>query len=156
MSRFDKLPAPQLAKALQAIIDRRTREMNWPFDGNGNYLHCNEMVCKEVGTTGRNLRRWQSGWQPQVQFDKADEVITNMDLLWWDVWNADTVRKPVFTVMLRRVRMKRNYKGQKPMRCVEKGELHYGDLGTDWDKLREIEEAWCGTPAQGSFDQLAA
>ena len=150
------LPSMPLANAVQAVVDRRTREMNWPFVATGSQHYCSEMVCEEAGCTSRNLRRWQAGHQPTVRLDTADTVLTNLDLLWWDVWNEQTVRRPLLTVMLRRKRLKRNCNGHMSVKCTERGEKHYGDAGTDWDLLAQIELMWCGDPVQGEFDQLAA
>ena len=81
------LPAAPLCEAIHRAKRRRRGETA-------------EGICKEIGLTSRHLRRWEEGWCPTVSLDTFDTICTRLHMLWFDVYNEDTVRKPVVTVQM--------------------------------------------------------
>ena len=69
----------------------------------------------------------------------ADQVLTGLDLFWWEVWTEATVREPLFVVTTYSHAIKKDKYGRLRMRRVKSRTIPYGDLGTDYWRLREIE-----------------
>ena len=82
----------------------------------------------------RDLYRWQVG-EGNPTLATVDRVLTRLGLMWWDVWNEDTVREPVLIVRSYRWRM---FRCERRMYCLRKKQ--YGDLGTDFWALRRVTD----------------
>jgi len=86
---------------------------------------------------------WRSGTRPKVSLSQADQVLTRLDMLWWDVWNETTVRTPIIRVLLYSQRTKRHPNGHTN-RVIERGLRDYGDRGPDLHTLNTIRNIWEG------------
>lgn len=100
-------------------------------------------VVERAGKDPRAVSAWGTG-ERNVGLDIADEVLINLDLCWWEVWNEDTLRRPVvearsYVFPLRA----RHNGGKKPTRTLQRTRL-YGDLGPDLDELRRVERLMTG------------
>lgn len=92
-----------------------------------------------IGIDPRQIYRWGIGECPMVTLEIADLVMTRLGLLWWDIWNEDTVRCPHITVLLRKVQRKKHTGKGRHYDAVIRSERYYGDAGTDWLTLRRVE-----------------
>lgn len=97
-------------------------------------------TCRRAGIPERVVTRWTLGeCNGQVEICDADRVMTRLDLFWWEVWTEDTVREPLFIVTTYHTYMKRDHVGgQYKRRRIKDRSIPYGDLGTDFWRLREI------------------
>lgn len=83
---FDRLPAAPLA----AWIDKRIIRGDTP-DGLGHLTAHQTVgsVCAWLGIAEKNLYEWRRGLRSEVQFDVVDRILTNADVLWWDIYDPD-------------------------------------------------------------------
>lgn len=102
------------------------------------------IVTARCGISDRYVYAWRSGTRPRVGIGVADRVLTGLDLLWWDVWNEDTVRVPLVLAHLYRPHTKRSKRTGEPLTYWDRGERGYGDAGPDLAALAAIETAWEG------------
>ena len=138
----DLLPSHQLA----AAIDRMILKADTPrviFSGpvTNKLYSSGPGIRAGLGLNERIHYGWRNGDRPTLGIDRADEILTRAGLFWWDVWNEDTVRRPVLTVTtyVRQTKMSRG----RPYGCrATKRVVRYGDQGTDWTELRRIQELW--------------
>lgn len=80
------LPGRPLAEAILRQARREEHETQFAaLNGIGRM----NTVCKRVGISERNVRRWMSGTQDGVTFDRADYILIQLGLLWFDVWTDD-------------------------------------------------------------------
>lgn len=103
-------------------------------------------VCKRAGIPERVVTRWMLGeCNGQVEIGDADMVLTRLDLFWWEVWTEDTVREPLFVVTTYHGYWKRdNGGGEYKLRRIKDRTIPYGDLGTDFWRLREVTSLMSG------------
>jgi len=103
-------------------------------------------VCKRAGIPERVVTRWMLGeCNGRVEIGDADRVMTRLDLFWWEVWTEDTVREPLFVVTTYHSYLKRDRVGGEYRRRRIKGRtIPYGDLGTDFWRLREVAALMSG------------
>lgn len=128
-SNKEYLPARPLADALMRIAARSDLAS----------------VCERADIPERILMRWRRGeGSGVVEFDHADRVLTRLGLLWWDVWNEDTVRESLFEVATYRMVRKREKCSHYRMRRIKERTIPYGDLGTNYYRLREITALMTG------------
>ena len=116
---------------LVAVIDRAAARTDIPT------------VCDLLGLHERQASRWRRGEQPAIPFDVADQVMTTMDVLWWEVWNEDTVRKPVLVVRLYQRKTKLSHGRHVSFRVCTRT-IPYGDQGPDRATLAEIDRMMSG------------
>lgn len=100
-------------------------------------------VCELTGKTERQIYRWRTG-ETNVSLVDADDVLTALDLLWWEVWSEATVRIPFFTASVYVNRMKMTKAGDRPIRRVLYRSTPYGDAGPDLGKLQMISALMAG------------
>lgn len=130
-SRSDKqfLPSAPLAEAVMRLSEREGRKL----------------VCARAGIPERVLARWVLGEMGgNVELGLADQVLTRLELFWWEVWTEDTVREPLFVVTTYRNESKKESTGEYRRRRIKYRTLPYGDLGTDFWRLREIRRLMSG------------
>lgn len=48
-----------------------------------------ELVCERAGITSRSLRRWRTGESPAIRDSVVDQILTRLDLLWWEVYTPE-------------------------------------------------------------------
>ena len=126
--RADQIPGQPLA----AFFDRRAQRSSL------------EHVCKRADTSVRQVNRWRRGEQP-VSLNDADRALVKLNALWWDVYNPDTVREPLFVVHVYAHQMKA-VRGKLKLRRVRARSVPYGDIGTDYAEINRIERLFVGEP----------
>lgn len=102
-----------------------------------------EAVCELAGVSCRQVTRWRRGEQG-VSTNDADLVLTGVHLLWWDVWNEDSVRTPLFEVCVYTWQIKTMRNGTSAARRVRVRVAPYGDAGPDAARLAEIAALMSG------------
>jgi hypothetical protein len=103
-------------------------------------------VCVRAGIPERVVTRWRLGEQGgRVDLDLADQVMTRLGLFWWDIWTAETVREPLFLVTTYNTCLKKEPGDKYRRRRLKDRTIPYGDLGTDFYRLREIETLMSGS-----------
>jgi hypothetical protein len=135
------VPARPLADALERIVARESRSPHINQD------HARHALCMRIGYTERHLWAWTHGERPGVNLETVDKVLTYSDLLWWEVWNEDTVRVPVLVVTVHGPQRKLQ-RGRRRVYRVKTRTIPYGDRGPDRAKLREIEALMTGKPVR--------
>ena len=98
-----------------------------------------KVVCARAGVAVRMITAWRAGERDRIAPDMADQVLTGLDLFWWEVWTTETVREPLFVVTTYNHAVKKDKRGRPCRRRVKVRTIPYGDLGTDFYRLREIE-----------------
>lgn len=73
-------------------------------------------VCERAGIMERTAFGWRCGERDNTELRNAADVMSRVDLLWWDVWNTDTVRRHAFRATV--------YKNAKPDPTVSLGPLN--------------------------------
>lgn len=53
-----------------------------------------EIILERIGMHARTIFRWRTGEQEMVHMTVADQVLTRLDKLWWEVFTPDTVSDP--------------------------------------------------------------
>lgn len=108
-----------------------------------------ERIRKEIGVSQRHVFAWRTRGR-DVSLDTADKALIALGLLWFDVWNEDTVRRPVLEVRCYLSRTK--FSPWHPEHRWRGRELTrrdwYGDKGTDWEELDRIEALMIGEPVE--------
>jgi hypothetical protein len=128
------LPSAPLAAAVMHLAEREGRKA----------------VCERAGIPERVLARWVLGEQGgNVDIVMADQVMTRLDLFWWEVWTEESVREPLFVVTTYRIEAKRDKAGEYKRRRIKYRTVPYGDLGTDFWRLREIGSLMTGGLDEG-------
>jgi hypothetical protein len=146
----NRLPAYQLAVAIDRLIDLERRG-NPYFEGDqvgsqdSNQVVVLERLFPHVShaASQRSLSAWRRGERETVDVCEADAILVNSPWLWWDVWNADTVRR--YRWSLDRGVFKPRYPGAPPY-FARLGRRFLGDLGTDWVELARIETVFTQVP----------
>lgn len=123
-----ELPARPLARAFAVLAERSDLGT----------------VCDLASVAERAVSRWRTGGVETVDSDEADAILTALDLLWWEVWNEDTTRRPLFVVH-DYVHSMKTTNGVRKMRRVKHHRWHYGDEGPDLEALAEIAARMTGT-----------
>lgn len=100
-------------------------------------------ICMAASVLERAVSRWRTGAVETIAFTEADEILTALDLLWWEVWREDTVRRPLFVVHVYAHQLKTK-KGVAKRYRVKQHRLHYGDAGPDSVALAEIAARMSG------------
>ncbi len=132
--RAARVPARQLATACDEYVAREVRLGN--EDALGRlFAH----MTVEAGQ--RALYAWRSGERVSVSLDEADAVLVALGLLWWDVWNEDTVRLWEYTFV--RKRWSRSRKRWERTRSWT-----VGDRGPDLEELERVRVAFEGVPEE--------
>jgi hypothetical protein len=130
------LPGAPLAAAFERALIR----LRNPYAAGESAV---DQLFEQCGLQPRQIYAWRVG-ERRPTLDPADRALIALDLLWWDVWNEDTVRRPVIEVRSYKFRDKRGHDGgRKPTRCIA-ARTPYGDLGPDWDELARIERLMTG------------
>lgn len=102
-------------------------------------------MCERAGIPERVVARWHTGESGgNVELGLADQVMTRLDLFWWEIWTEETVREPLFMVTTYHTCMKKDASSIPKRRRVKDRTIPYGDLGTDFWRLREIRELMSG------------
>ena len=83
-----------------------------------------EEVCARAGIASRQLNAWENG-QRTTRFDTADRVISNMDRLWFDVYDPQAHRPGLFA------------------------DRQHDDVLVWVDAVDKAAELWTGSPAFG-------
>lgn len=105
----DELAAELLERQREAVRKARERDEEHdpkPRACNGSALIGHRDVCQRAGIFERTAFGWRSGEREKTSLSVATDVMARLDLLWWDVWNLDTVRKHKFKAVV--------YKNVKP------------------------------------------
>lgn len=104
------------------------------------------VTCRRAGVPERVVTRWRLGEQGGlVHLDLADQVMTSLGLCWWDIWTEKTVREPMFMVTTYHHQWKKEQDRGHRLRRIKDRTIPYGDLGTDFYRLREIESLMSGS-----------
>ena len=132
---WPSLPALPLAKYLEAIKPAYVAMEHW---------------CRKAGVSDRAFREWRDGTRPNVDFKTADKVLQSLGILWFDVWNENTVPRRLIEVRLWGYRSAgrkgKRYK-QRHMRYLY---YTYGPVvGVDHEKLALIKKAFTGCGHEG-------
>lgn len=162
-----KIPARPLGEALDRLGERWRLCVVDP--DNPGTLHGLALVCQQAGIWDRRAYGWRTGERRRVRVFDADDVITRLDLLWFDVYNEDTVRNWMFEAVSyqptkkghrdgqallagpvkawcgRGPKRRSGTRGDGPARTRRSSKL-YVDLGTDVQTLAEIERLFDGDP----------
>lgn len=138
------MPALQLALAIDGAAAREAG----PVDEN-NHGGRLAAVCLRCELNERTVWAWRTGERPRVELAVADRVLVALELLWWDIWNEETVRKPLVAVTLRRPHRKRDRRGHDVV-IWDRGERGYGDAGPDHTTLDAVRDAWEGDPQEAT------
>lgn len=80
-----------------------------------------------------------------MSLNDADRALVKLNALWWDVFNPDTVREPLFVVHVYSHQMK-TIRGKSKLRRLRIRSIPYGDLGTDYAEINRIERLFVGEP----------
>ena len=161
---FPRLPARPLALAIDASDARRRQEFYAGFVVNyrcstppGDYTPEFDTLglAERADSAGRMVYAWRIGERLEANFDTVDAALSRGRWLWWEVYNPDTVRRYALTVAIRRKQTKKNRTDRLPVAIeTEDGwrvrfttyttaeRRFYGDLGTDWQTLWEVEHAF--------------
>jgi hypothetical protein len=131
------LPARQLGDALWR--EARASEavnpympLEWRFVGDSRF----GATCEYAGVETRIAFGWRGGEREVVQVYKALDVLARTGLMWWDVWNERTVRRPALAV--RRYRMiPKKSNGLRSQRVLT-GIRWHDDLGPDLEALERV------------------
>lgn len=123
--KFPRLPAGPLVR----IVDRHFARIEIP--GTRFTSFC--------GTSERRLRDWRRPGA-LVAFDRADKVLADLNLLWWDVWTEKTVRRAAF------------YVTYWPSHGVARGRAY---TEPDLEELALVEYAFTGEGPYMQGEQLA-
>ncbi len=137
------LPGRQLAAAIERALRRVMRPNPWGYASAGDISDGRARAFYgSLGVSPRLVDSWSEGVR-RVALSRADHVLLTLDLLWFDVWNEETVRLPIIEVRTyKRQRLKPNGRRyREPGRTVG-----YGDRGPDHRMLAAIEAAWTGEP----------
>lgn len=139
------LPGAPLARAVRRQAQRDalgyTPAGGWDTD----HAHGVMSIYERIGTPARRVFGWADGFG--VTWPKADEVLTRMGLLWWDVWNEDTVRLPVIVA---RVYGRHRHQGRAARRVLYRT-VPYGDQGPDRAALERVRAIM-----EGNIERVAA
>lgn len=84
-------------------------------------------VPDRLGVSSRLVSGWRSGAKQTVRFGRADDVLTRMGLLWWEVWGDDLARRPVLEARCYRLRTREVRAPYLELVKVAR----YGDAGPD-------------------------
>jgi hypothetical protein len=126
--RNDYVPTKPLAEAILHWIQRIGYSEPVAFD---EVLHLSP----------RLLFHWRTGSKATVDFARADQLLLAMDRLYFDVYNEDTVRKPVIRAVVYRSRNKTVH--NKVYRIRERiAVCDYGDVGPDYAELERIRRVF--------------
>ena len=159
---FPRLPARPLAMAIDATDARRRQEFfagftfGWNPAGHEYLPEAGALGLAEEDSAGRMVYAWRVGERMMADFDTVDKVLSRGRWLWWEVYNPETVRRYALTVAVRRPQAKKSLQGKSPQVVQSKdgswrvmysrfstGERRfYGDRGTDWETLHEVEHAF--------------
>jgi hypothetical protein len=130
------LPALPVAVAIYRIAAQEERLARWgmpsPTLGSDGKL---AEVCERIGVNERTVYAWRHGERRRLRFYNALEVVDRLGLLWGDVWNDETVRRPALLAMVY-VRSRRLRSGLHLRRLRT---VPYGDLGPDHRELAYID-----------------
>lgn len=105
-------------------------------------------VCARADLNDRVLYRWRVGEDPTVALERAEVVIEALDAFWWEVWTAETVRRPLFVAASYRWRDKRLPSGKMGRYRERTRTVVYGDQGPDLFELERIRRAFEGEPPE--------
>lgn len=136
--RHERLPSAPLV----AMIDRIATAETIGYDADVVV----DVIRDRAGIHSRVLSGWRTGERPDVPFEQADAVLIALDVLWWEVFDEDTVRKPLITAtryVWRTKKLKDGTTGRYPLR---NGTRRYGDDGPDLEALAQIQRAFEGDP----------
>lgn len=141
-----RLPALQLARAMDAHIRRKEAGNLWDalpwgmssLDRSGGLT---ELCCERAGISPRLLHRWRTGDTQRTTLATADGVLIEMGRHWWDVWNEETVRRPLLRVLHYEVRPRRK---SRQLHLRQVSWTDYGDAGPDHEVLAEVREVFEG------------
>jgi hypothetical protein len=141
--RRDRVPAQPLGEAVERVRRRQVPEAG--LEGEG--LH--EAFYERLGVPERIVYRWRRGESTTVSLDQADRVLIALDLLWWDVYDESTVRRPLIEAHVVGFRRRAAYRGGpvRPYR-ERRGTRRYGDAGPDLEALERVRRAFEGDPEQ--------
>lgn len=98
-----------------------------------------QLLCEDLGLQQRVMRRWTAGETDVMALDRADELLLRLGLLWFDVWNEDTLRRPALVAVRYRLQDKAGVR--RRVRC---GSRSYGDLGPHREALEATRIAFEG------------
>jgi hypothetical protein len=98
------------------------------------------------GISSRLLFAWRSGERQSQPLSAVDAFLVRGDLLWWEVYNEETVRRPIFTATSYRFERRRLKSGEPVVYRTVAAVTPYGDVGPDWDVLRMVQETFEGAP----------
>jgi hypothetical protein len=114
-------------------------------------------VCRRIGISERLYRDWRNRAGSGVcDFNSADKVLQALDLLWWEVYTEDTLRRYAITVGVYSRKavgtIKRRRRAWFRMRATVAV-----DLGPDLETLAMVRYAFTGEYADdGEQLELAA
>lgn len=152
------LPVRPMLEKVTAKIEQRNRMHSWFDPLRRPAAGGKDEVCRELGIFERQLWAWESGERKGIEFNLADKIMQRAGWLWWDVYTPESVRLPIFSVVLRKPRAPKSPRGKRWW--VQLPGPSYGDRGavtsldiegyevTDWAMLARIEEAFTGEVAQ--------
>jgi hypothetical protein len=134
-------------RPLAAAVDRRAHRGRDVFGRPTSRL---EQICKEMGISERYVYAWRTGGR-DMALDSADKALIVLGLLWFDVWNEDTVRRPLIEVRCYQFRDKLSPRKERRYVIRELTRRDwYGDAGTDWNELARVEALMTGEPLQAA------
>lgn len=139
----ERVPSLPLVREIERAIDLQSKGDPGGMGENQND-RATEAVCARVGVADRILARYRNGAWPTVGLSKADGILVELGLLWWEVWNEQTVRKPVLEVT-HWVLRERSPKGKRTYVSRERTRAtRYGDAGPDLAALERVRHAFEG------------
>jgi hypothetical protein len=128
------LPGLPLAAAVERMVRRAVMAENGPGPVEDRERSgWGDETCRQLGISPRAFFRWRRGLN--VELGPADAVLTRSGLNWWDVWNEDTVRRPVLTVVVAK-RSRKKKTGRLYWETTHR--LPYGDQGPDFEVLARV------------------
>jgi hypothetical protein len=135
-------------RPLAAAVDKCARRGRDVF---GRPTSRMENICKEIGfDDDRYIRFWRTGGR-DTSLKLADKTLIVLGLLWFDVWNEDTVRRPLIEVRCYQFRDKLSPRKERRYVIRELTRRDwYGDAGTDWAELARVEALMTGEPLQAA------
>lgn len=134
-TRDEWVPARPLGMLLERLAKRETAVKH---DKSGEVSSSMDVMAERAGVDVRQIHRWRVGAVTTVAPDAVDRVLVRLDLCWFDVWNADTVRRPALTVSVFNFRTSRLRDGRAVRRRVLTATRYHGDLGPDYEAIGRV------------------
>lgn len=149
VTRGERIPSRPLVVMLDRLADRARRH-DLVLDVTESIGH---RVREQLGLSDRVEYALRAGARWTVDLALADQLVTRADLLWFDVFDEDTLR---LGLEVRRyvMREKRLPSGARRMYRERVGTVLVGDWGPDLRALRLVEALFTGEGLAEVHEQL--